>query len=78
VEKAKAIGDVVLIAWQHERIPNIAALILGDVQHVPPRWPGHRFDLVWVFDRQAGGRLVLHPGPATRDARRLASPDRTG
>jgi broad specificity phosphatase PhoE len=45
----------VLISWQHEAIPEIAALIRGGSQGVPPRWPGHRFDLVWVFDLQPSG-----------------------
>ena len=24
--------------------------ILGDTTTVPQKWPGHRFDVVWVFD----------------------------
>ena len=54
VTEAKAIGDVVLIAWQHERIPAIASLILGDPERVPEHWKHRRFDLVWVFERQPG------------------------
>ena len=55
VEKVKAIGGVALIAWQHEKIPEIAELILGADEPFPPHWPGRRFDLVWVFDREDGG-----------------------
>ena len=52
--KAKTIGDVVLIAWQHEKIPEIAGHILTVDASFPSHWPGRRFDLVWVFDRQPG------------------------
>ena len=55
VEKVKAIGGVALIAWQHEKMPEIAELILGADEPFPRHWPGHRFDLVWVFDREDGG-----------------------
>ncbi len=44
-----------LISWQHEAIPEIAALICGSAAGIPPRWPGHRYDLVWVFDLQVSG-----------------------
>ena len=42
VDAVKSAGGVTLIAWQHEAIPTIAALILGGGDGVPPRWPGHR------------------------------------
>ena len=54
VAAAKAAGGVVLIAWQHEAIPEIASLILGSPSGVPAKWPGQRYDVVWVFDRQDG------------------------
>jgi broad specificity phosphatase PhoE len=61
---AKAVrsaGVVVLICWQHERIPEIAQQIVreaGVEGTIPAAWPGDRFDLVWVFDppATAGGR----------------------
>lgn len=40
---------VVLIAWQHQEIAQIANAILGNTS-APQTWPGDRFDLVWVFD----------------------------
>jgi hypothetical protein len=41
----------VLIAWEHEGIPDIVAA-LGPASPAPPAsWPGSRFDMVWVFDR---------------------------
>jgi hypothetical protein len=42
---------VVLICWQREYIPKIAAAIMGGAGIVPAEWPEARFDMVWVFDR---------------------------
>ena len=54
-EAAVASDGVALIAWQHEEIPAIADAILGKSGGVPAKWPGTRFDLVWVFDLQPDG-----------------------
>nr|WP_294553386.1 histidine phosphatase family protein [uncultured Rhodopila sp.] len=54
VREATRAGGVVLIAWQHEAIPEIALLIRGSDEGIPSRWPPARFDLVWVFDRPGG------------------------
>ncbi len=55
VDAALQAKGVVLIAWQHEDIPDIAAHIASKsgltVSPAPPSpWPKERFDLVWVFD----------------------------
>jgi len=50
VAAAKAANGVVLIAWQHEDIPAIGNAIVGNKTTVPQKWPGDRFDIVWVFD----------------------------
>jgi hypothetical protein len=53
VAAAKQCDGVVLIAWQHGKIPAIADAILENpslIDSVPTKWPGHRFDIVWVFD----------------------------
>jgi hypothetical protein len=55
VGAAKAAADCVLICWYHEKIPEIAGLILGSSAGVPAKWKGDRFDLVWVFDLAGGG-----------------------
>jgi hypothetical protein len=47
---AMACGGIALVSWQHEDIPAIANLILGNSTTVPQTWPGPRFDVVWVFD----------------------------
>ncbi len=50
VPDALACPGIVLIAWEHEFIPSIANLILGNSTTVPQAWPGARFDVVWTFD----------------------------
>ena len=50
---AMSCGGIALISWQHELIPSIANIIVGDQTTVPQSWPDHRFDIVWVFDLQA-------------------------
>ena len=47
---AMASGGIALICWQHEDIPAIANVIVGNQTTVPQKWPGDRFDVVWVFD----------------------------
>lgn len=54
-EDAVNTTGVVLIAWEHKRIHLIANAIMGDTTTCPQKWPGERFDLVWVFDRTSGG-----------------------
>ena len=41
---------VVLICWQREYIPEIAAYILNDNKIAPQNWPEDCFDVIWVFD----------------------------
>jgi hypothetical protein len=58
VKAARAATGPVLIAWEHQDIaPTIANGIVGNNKTCPQKWPGDRFDLVWVFDRRstAGG-----------------------
>jgi hypothetical protein len=52
VKAAIAANGVLLIAWHHEKIPAIANLILQN-QSAPQKWPGDRFDVVWIFSRTA-------------------------
>jgi hypothetical protein len=69
VKAALAADGPVLIAWEHEAIPDIGNHIVGNATTCPQNWPGERFDLVWVFDRRASGagwafaqvpQLLLH------------------
>lgn len=50
VDQVFSCKGVVLICWQREYIPEIAAYILGNQKAAPQAWPEDRFDLVWVFD----------------------------
>ena len=54
VAAAMAATGPVLIGWHHEGIPAIANAILGN-HTAPQHWPGDRFDMVWVFDRNGSG-----------------------
>jgi hypothetical protein len=55
---------VVLICWQREYIPKIAAAIMGGEGSVPAAWPEARFDMVWVFDRsRSSARYRFHQVP---------------
>jgi len=54
VGAAKAAPGAVLIAWHHEKIPAVANAIVGDARTCPQDWPNERFDMIWVFDREAG------------------------
>jgi hypothetical protein len=56
VENVLATEGVVLIAWEHNAILDVANQILGNDKTSPQKWPDSRFDLVWVLDQQS------HPG----------------
>ncbi len=62
VEFAKAQRGVVLICWEHSAIIDIANLLLGGNKSCPQKWPGNRFDLVWVFKaKRKGWKLTQVP-----------------
>jgi hypothetical protein len=42
---------VVLIAWEHHALCQLANDLLGRNDSSPQDWPDERFDLIWVFDR---------------------------
>jgi len=50
----KAEGPV-LIAWEHQLIPDIVNAIVGNNTTCPQKWRGQRFDLVWILDRATQG-----------------------
>ena len=47
----EALTVPVLVCWEHHHIPKIAAALGATAPSVPAKWPGHRFDVVWVFTR---------------------------
>ena len=56
IQSAMGCSGVVLISWQHEKIPVIGQFIpTNPATPVPQEWPNDpggnsRYDLVWVFD----------------------------
>ncbi len=48
-------SGAVLVSWQHEEIPAIAAAIPGGNIPQTRAWADDRFDLVWVFDLMSNG-----------------------
>ena len=51
-------SGVVLICWEHKHIPVIASsLPVVDGTAIPRKWPGDRYDVLWLFT------LVPDPGP---------------
>jgi hypothetical protein len=53
----------VLIAWQHQDIPDIVNAIVGNDTTCPQKWPGSRFDLVWVLDATPSGGWSFNQVP---------------
>lgn len=53
-QSAISCDGIVLISWPHGQIPNLAHQIppSPNSKHKIPKgkWPGDRFDIVWVFD----------------------------
>ncbi len=63
IDDALGRSGTVLICWQHEDIPKIGNLIVGNESAVPQSWPDNRYDLIWVFDRTGGAwsfRELVH------------------
>jgi hypothetical protein len=52
---------VVLICWEHQHIPAIAAALptVSGTQ-IPAAWPGHRFDLIWSFSLNTGASSTTY------------------
>jgi hypothetical protein len=51
---ARKIGGVALACWRHENILAIAQR-LAPAAALPKKWPGGRFDMIWVFDLNPAG-----------------------
>ena len=45
----KTLGGFSVVAWEHKRLPALAAEIAGAGVELPTRWPDDRFDLVWLL-----------------------------
>jgi hypothetical protein len=51
---ARNAKGIVLICWRHEEIVAIANAIAPG-ERIPKRWPGSRFDMVWIFEARSNG-----------------------
>ncbi len=49
-------NGIVLVAWEHHHISNIANAFSTDA---PAEWPGSRFDDVWILTRSNNGAYVF-------------------
>ena len=65
---------VVLISWEHKEILEIVNLVLESTKLSPQEWPGSRFDVVWILEKQQRGKAwkftqvpqLLLPGDSAR------------
>jgi hypothetical protein len=48
---AVAAGGAVLVSWQHEGLPALAAAIAGGDAGVPQHWPDRCYDRIWLLAR---------------------------
>jgi hypothetical protein len=54
----------VLVAWEHHNLPRIVEAILGDKK--PPaasKWPGDRFDVIWLLTPDGQGSYTFSALP---------------
>ncbi|RNJ41804.1 hypothetical protein B5V01_21685 [Mesorhizobium erdmanii] len=41
----------VLVSWQHESIPSLAAAVVGRPDITPATWPDLDYDSIWLLER---------------------------
>jgi hypothetical protein len=58
----RCVSGAVLICWAHEPIPGLVRGLAGDLPGVPIKWPGKRYDLVWILDRSGTGWRFYQAG----------------
>jgi hypothetical protein len=61
---AKTSG-VDLVCWEHSHIPAIANAIVGKANEseIPQKWPGERFDVIWIFTTATSGGYTFNQVP---------------
>ncbi|HEX5685997.1 MAG TPA: hypothetical protein VFY73_18380 [Ideonella sp.] len=52
----KTLSGFSVVAWEHKRLPALAAQIVGPDVALPASWPDDRFDLVWLLAADGKGR----------------------
>jgi hypothetical protein len=58
----RSVSGAVLICWPHEPIPSLVRGLAGELPEAPVKWPGKRFDLVWILDRAGTGWRFYQAG----------------
>jgi hypothetical protein len=53
-------SGVVLICWEHDHVPAIAASLPTSDAAIPQQWPGDRFDVIWTFTLIPGATPVQY------------------
>ncbi len=80
----KGLGGFSVVAWEHKRLPRLAAEIAGSDVALPARWPSDSFDLVWLLAADDKGRwrfmqlpqlLLGGDNPAVLDLAPAQAPD---
>jgi broad specificity phosphatase PhoE len=63
VQYLDGLHGLVVVAWEHKRIPALARLLAATPSEVPTEWPQDRFDLVWLLvpDDSGGRRFTQLP-----------------
>jgi broad specificity phosphatase PhoE len=54
-EAMQALSGIALVCWSHDPIPSIVRKISGELPGIPAKWPGKRYDLVWILERDGPG-----------------------
>ena len=62
-QAAMAGQGAALVCWQHKDLPLIANAILGNDTTAPQKWPGDRFDVVWICDLRDDGSYAFSQLP---------------
>ncbi len=55
LDAVRSVSSAVLICWPHEPIPSLVRGFAGELPGLPEKWPGKRFDLVWILDSTGTG-----------------------
>ena len=55
VAAIRACDGPVLVAWEHKRIPPLAALLTNGLAGLPSVWPDDRFDVLWIIEPDHAG-----------------------
>jgi hypothetical protein len=58
-----ATNGVILVCWEHTLIPAAIQALPNPPPTTPTKWPGSRFDVVWILNAKPDGGWDLHQTP---------------